>query len=722
MDDRSRSLEVLVLSRLARGCFVHRRIVVIAWILGTIGLLTLSSVAGGGYSTDFSQPGTESQEAFDLLAAEFPAQSGDTGQAVFEMESGINDPATRARIAAFLEEALSVESVRSVVSPLEEPLGRVSADGRIAYADIQFSVDGPDVPLSDLEILTAMRTEASVSGLRIEYGGLTFTFAEQEPPGQGEIVGLIAAMVILLLAFGSLLAMILPIVTALFGIAAALAMLTLSANVISVPFFAPQIAAMIGIGVGIDYALFIVTRYRAALRDGLAPQDAIVLALTTSGRAVVFAGLVVVVSLLGILLMGFAFVQGIAVGGATAVAMTLLASVTLLPALIGFAGKNIDRFTVGRRRGDDGHGFWYRWSRLIQRRPLLPAIAGLLALLLLAAPLLDLRIGVSDAGNGPDSRTTRRAYDLISEGFGPGFNGPFLLVADLSAVTSQPDVVLAPILAALRTTPGVVAVAPPVVNASGSTAIITMIPSTSPQAVETSELLVELRTRILPRASEGTGVRVLAGGITPIFDDFATRNAERLPILILVVVGVSFLLLMLVFRSIVVPLKAAIMNILGIGAAYGVIVAIFQWGWLSGFFGVTPGPIEAWAPMMLFVILFGLSMDYEIFLLSRIREEYQQSGDNGEAVANGLAHTARVITAAAAIMIAVFGSFVFGFDDRPIKLFGMGLAVAIFIDATLIRMVLVPATMELLGDANWWMPKWLGRILPRIDVEGPKGS
>ncbi|MFP5224820.1 MAG: MMPL family transporter, partial [Actinomycetota bacterium] len=417
-----------MLSTLARTCFRRRRLVLAIWILAAISAGLLAGVAGGEYENDFSQPGTESQAAFDLLDERFPEHSGESGQIVFQVDGSVNDPGASQRIERFLEDASKVDTVSGVISPFQEPLGRISKDGSIAYADIMFSTGGPEVPEATIDELNRMRVEASeVDGFTVEYGGLAFAFAEQEPPGEGEIVGLIAAVVILLISFGSFIAMVLPIVTALFGIGIALALLTLSANIISVPFFAPQIATMIGIGVGIDYALFIVTRYRDALREGVSPPDAVVLALTTSGRAVVFAGLVVVVSLLGILLMGFSFVEGVAVGGASAVAMTLLASITLLPAILGFAGAKIDKITIGRkRRKDAGHGFWYRWSRTIQRRPWVPALVGLGALLALSAPLLDIRIGVADAGNGPESRTTRRAYDLVSEGFGPGFNGPLV--------------------------------------------------------------------------------------------------------------------------------------------------------------------------------------------------------------------------------------------------------------------------------------------------------
>lgn len=707
-----------MLEGLARWSFRRRKAVLAAWVALLIGFTVLGQAAGGEFSNDFRMPGTESQRAFDLLEERFPARAGDSAQIVFRADDRVNSPEIKATMESLFADAMELEAVEGVISPYEETdAGRVRGD--TAFADIQFDVPGPEVPLATIESLMELRDEAMSQGLTIEYGGLAFEFAEQEPPG-GEAVGLLAAVLILLVAFGSFLAMALPILSALFGIGVASALLLLAANVISVPFFAPQISAMIGIGVGIDYALFIVTRHRSNLQNGMNPEDAAIKAMNTSGRAVVFAGITVVISLLGILIMGFSFVEGVAVGGAAAVLMTLLTSITLLPAMLGFSGTRLQRIRFGKER----HGpialedqRWYRWSRVIQRRPGIAATAGLAAMVLLSFPMLDIRLGVADAGNAPESRTTRRAYDLLAEGFGPGFNGPLLLVADLTEA-NNPDSVLASVAAAVTADPAVVLVTPPVMSPGGDTAIITAFPATSPQDERTEELVGRLRSDVIPRAVEGSAATVLVSGITAVFDDFAALNGERLPILILVVVGLSFLLLMAVFRSVLVPFKAAIMNLLSIGAAYGVIVAVFQWGWGNEFLGVaTTGPIEAWAPMMLFVILFGLSMDYEIFLLSRIREDYLLTKDNAEAVANGLAHTARVITAAAAIMVAVFLSFVFSFDDRAIKLFGLGLAVAIFIDATLVRMVLVPATMELLGDANWWMPRWLQRIVPRIAVE-----
>jgi putative drug exporter of the RND superfamily len=690
------------------------------WILALVGIGILGNVAGGDYSSDFSLPGTESQRVFDLLEHRFPARSGDTADVVFKADSVVNDPAVKQRVEALLSQIGTLPHVVAVGEPYATQGGpAISRDGHVAFAEIQFDVKAGDVPKEVVDRLEALGDRADGDGLQIEFGGNVIQFSEFEPPGGAEFVGLLAAIVILLITFGSLLAMGLPIMTALFGIGISLFLVLLFANFVSVPNFTPQLASMIGIGVGVDYALFIVTRYRQHLNEGMDPERSTVLAITTAGSAVLFAGTTVVISLLGILLMGFNFVQGIALGGASAVLVTMIASVTLLPAVLGFVGRNIDRFHVPRLRRDESAGrrsFWFRWSRIIQRRPVPALVIGLIVIGTLIIPFFRLRLGVSDAGNSPESRSSRRAYDLLSEGFGPGFNGPFLIVAELPGPQGMQT--LEQLRQRLTTTSGIAAVSPPFANPKGDTAIMTVYPTTSPQDAATGDLVKSLRGRIVPDAMRGTGVTALVGGITATFSDFADKIATRLPILIVVVLALSFVLLMVVFRSVVVPLKAVIMNLLSIGAAYGVIVAIFQWGWFKGVVGIgKSGPIEAWAPMMLFTILFGLSMDYEIFLLSRVREDYLRSRDNGLAVANGVAVTGRVITAAAAIMVAVFLSFVLGFPDRAIKLFGLGLAVAIFVDATLVRMVLVPATMELLGDVNWWLPRWLNRLIPMFSVE-----
>jgi RND superfamily putative drug exporter len=515
----------------------------------------------------------------------------------------------------------------------------------------------------------------------------------------------------------------LPLAVAVAGVGAGVALTGLISSLMTVPDYSTMVAIMIGLGVGIDYALFIVTRYRTTLAAGLGAEEATVVAITTSGRAVLFAGTTVMISFLGILLMGFTFVEGVAVGGATAVLVSMLAAVTLLPAVLGFVGTRIDRWHVPKLLHRHEHGrqtLWFRWSRLVQRRPAVLAPLGLAALLVLAAPVFSIRLGAGDAGTGSETRSSRRAYDLLAQGFGPGFNGPLLVAADLSDRTGgSSDLVRLRI--ALEAEPGIAATTAPVVNASGDAAVLSVFPRTSPQERDTERLVHRLRDIVVPAVTTGSGTRVLIGGLTAGTIDFSGKIADRLPWLIGVVLAVSFLLLVAVFRSLVVPLKAVIMNLLSIGAAYGVVVAIFQWGWLAGVVGVETAPIDAWVPMMLFTILFGLSMDYEIFLLSSVREDYIRSGDNSLAVANGLAATARVITAAAAIMVTVFLSFVFGLDERAIKLFGLGLAVAIFVDATIVRMVLVPATMELLGRANWWLPAWLGTWIPRLPAE-PTGA
>jgi RND superfamily putative drug exporter len=692
------------------------------WIAALIGFGVLGSTAGGEYSTDFSLPGAESQEAFDLLDERFPEVAGETADIVFKAEQGVTDPEVRSTMEDLLGEIAKVDRVVGIESPYtRQGAQQISPGGDIAFATVRFQlVEGESVPVEVAEDIKRLAASVDLDGLTVEPGGAVIQWSEFEEPGGAEVFGLLAAAVILLITFGSILAMSLPILTALFGIGIGLALVFLSANFVNVPDFTPQLASMIGIGVGIDYALFIVTRYRQHLAQGLEPETATMVAIATSGKAVLFAGTTVVISLLGILLMGFAFVEGVAVGGASAVAVTMLASVTLLPAVLGFAGSKIDKWRLPWFRGEEKdfeHTLPYRWSRFIQRRPIAAAVVGLFALIVLALPLLSIDLGFADAGTGSTERSSRRAYDLLSEGFGPGFNGPLLLAADIDG--PEQIEALGRLGETLGQTEGIAAVTPPLVNESGDAAVMTAFPTTSPQEEATTELVGELRDDVIPEVTEGSGLDVLVGGQTAAVVDFSTANGERLPLLIGVVLALSFLLLVAVFRSILVPLKAVVMNLLSIGAAYGVVVAIFQWGWGADLIGVeSTAPIEAWVPMMLFTILFGLSMDYEIFLLSRIREEYVRTGDNATAVVDGLANTARVITAAAAIMVTLFLSFVFGFEERAIKLFGMGLAVAIFVDATVVRMVLVPATMELLGNANWWLPKWLSRILPNIHIEG----
>ena len=559
----------------------------------------------------------------------------------------------------------------------------------------------------------------STEQLEIKLGGQLIQQSER-PSLSGEGIGILAAIFILLIAFGSVLAMVVPIVVALAGIAVGLPIIGLLTHVYPLQSFSTTLATMIGIGVGIDYALFVVTRYRQGLQAGLGPEEAVITAIDTSGRAVLFAGLTVIIALLGMLAIGLKFISGLGIGAAAVVAVTVAAAVTLLPAVLGFVGPNIDKWRLPWLH-DEGDGsrktIWHRWSRFVQHHAWIVTIAGLAIVLALALPVLSMRLGFDDAGNDPSGTQTREAYDLLSEGFGPGFNGPFLLAVQLPAGSHAADT--EHLRSAVAATPGVASVSPVITNEAGTTAVVRVYPTTAPQDEATSKLLHHLRREVIPEAIAGTGAKVYVGGFAALTDDFATLLGQRLPVFIGIVILLSFLLLMVVFRSLLVPLKAAIMNLLSVGAAYGVIVAIFQWGWGSSLIGIgKEGPIQAFIPIMMFAILFGLSMDYEVFLLSRIREEYLRTGDNAEAVADGLSATARVITAAAAIMCTFFLAFVLG-DNVIIKLFGIGFASAIFIDATLIRLVIVPSTMELLGDANWWLPAWLDRILPHLDVEGP---
>ncbi len=558
-----------------------------------------------------------------------------------------------------------------------------------------------------LPLATSLRSQGVVT----EFGGLPFG-AFKLPPS--EAFGLLAAVVILLIAFGSIIAMGLPILTAALGVGIAIAGVGIWSAFLTMPSFVTSITAMIGLGVGIDYVLFIVSRYKDELHT-LNPHDATVRALGTAGRAVVFAGCTVIISMLGMFLMGLSFINGIAIAGATPVFIIVLASVTLIPAMLGFIGYNINKFSIHRKKPVVGKETgWHRWSRLVQRRAWPFALGGLALLVVAAIPLFSLRLGFSDQGNNAKDTTTRRAYDIKAAAFGAGSNAPGLIAIEASTpAAKQAATKLAD---AVKVTPGV---ASSVLQKlpSGNAFLINFTPTTGPQDAATEKLVHHLRNDVIAPAVAGTGAIAYLGGFTAAGIDFASLIGGRLPLFIGVVLLLSFLLLMAVFRSIVVPLKAVIMNLLSIGAAYGLVVAIFQYGWGASVIGIgKPGPIEPWIPMMLFAIVFGLSMDYEVFLLSRIREEYDHGKPNGEAVVEGLASTARVITAAAAIMVCVFLGFVLG--ERAIKVMGVGLAAAVFIDATIVRVIMVPATMELLGDRNWWFPRWLDKLIPKLNVEG----
>jgi len=759
-----------LLRRLGRFCHRHHWAVLIVWIVGIFVLSGVSGAVGSDFSDSFDDFDSEATRGFDMLEEGFGGSGETTGTVVFVAEDGVDDPqvqATMEEIFAGIEEIEGLE----VVSPYDEGVdGQVAFQGplagQLAFANVTFpsNTDWADMAViaEDVEaLLPAGAPGDQGDGLRVELGGQPF--AEFEPP-ESEVIGLGFAIVILIAAFGSVLAMGLPIGMALAGIASGAAVIGIVTQFIAMPDFTLTVALMIGLGVGIDYALFIVTRYREDIHNGMESEAATGHAIDTAGRAVIFAGITVIISLLGMLTMGLDFIRGIGIGSAIPVFFTLVASITLLPALLGLAG---DRIEVTRRRGLIAAGVvalslvglglgvsaaavgipvaivvvliglvvpwlkqplpprrqkppretvWYRYSRVIQRNPWPAAIGGFLVLFVLALPVLGIRLGFSDEGNYAEDTTTRQAYDLLSDGFGPGFNGPLFLVAEVPEGT-DPET-LAPITEAVQSADGVAFVAGPVLSEDGDMARWFTMPTTGPQDEATAQLIGRLRGEVLDPVSEEAGVDVVVSSFTAMGVDFSQYLGSRYPYFFGAILGLSFLLLMGVFRSVLVPLKAVLVNLLSIGAAYGIVVALFQWGWGSAAFGVSGGaPIEPFIPMMLFAIVFGLSMDYEVFLLSRMKEEYDRTHDNAGAVADGLAVTARVITAAAAIMVVVFGSFLLE-SDRVVKLMGMGLAVAVFLDATIVRMLLVPATMELLGDRNWWLPRWLDRIIPHIDVEG----
>jgi putative drug exporter of the RND superfamily len=716
------------LTRLSGWCFDHRRTVLVAWILVAVAVIGTAVSFGSQFSDNYSSASLASQQAQNLLSARFPAQAGATVDIVLHSP----DPLTSGQNAASIDRVVSAVRTLPHVSAVDSPLGpggrhQLSADDRTGFAVVQF--DTTSVNLPNPAALGVIHTALGFArpGLQVAVGGAPADNVVSAAPGSSEGIGITAAVVIMLLAFGSVVAMGLPLLIALTGVGLGFGIVDAASHVLTIPDFGPDLMAMIGLGVGIDYALLIVTRYRQELADGYQPREAAGIALSTAGRSVLFAGGTVVIALLGLLVVNLPFMDGLAVGAILAVLLVLAGALTLLPALFGFAGHGIDRLRIpgvsrraasGGSAGEPDRGFWYRWGQTVQRHPWACGIAAVVVLVVLAIPLLSMRQAFSDDGNEPPSLTTRQAYDLLSAGFGPGFNGPLIVAAELRGPAGEAAVNA--LDARIRAVPGVASVAPAVFDPAGDAAVIVVYPTTSPEAAQTATLVTVLRDQVVPAATAGTGVTALVGGETAGGVDASAYLAGRLPWVVAVVITLGFILLLIAFRSILVPLKAAVMNVLSIGAAYGVIVAVYQWGWLSAVFGVSrPGPIDPWIPLMIFAIVFGLSMDYEVFLVSRIQEHWLATKDNSHAVAAGLASTARVITAAAAIMVCVFASFVINDPLRILNVFGLGLAVAVFVDATLVRMVLVPSVMQLLGDANWWLPGFLRRSLPGVSVDAP---
>lgn len=720
------------LYRLGRAAVQRRHVVVLAWLIAGIGAIGLSQAAGSAYSNNLTIPDSETQRATDLLRDRFPAFAGGSAVVVFHARtSTLADPTTAAAIGATLDRVRALPKVVAVSDPLSpESLGQVSADGTIAYADIRYGVPSLDVGKAGMDALKAAIDQGRSPALQIELGGEVVNLNADMATSAAEVFGVGLALVVLLVAFGSLIAAGLPILTALFGIVVGISVVGLLAHIAGISTFGPILAMMLGLGAGIDYALFVVTRHRELLRQGLSVEEAAGRANATAGLAVVFAGSTVIIAILGLWLTGVSMVASLGFAAAFVVASTVLAAISLLPALLGFAGERIDRFALrlpGARSGTlatatpgSGAGAWAAWSRGVVHHPWLSLIGSAGVLLLLATPVLTLRLGQPDAGNESTSDTQRRAYDLLAEGFGPGFNGPLLVVLSLPAGDGPANPANAAFMERIATTvgadPAIAAVGPAIPSETGDTAILTAIPRTAPQDPDTERLILRLRGETLPPlvTAAGSGAGVLVTGPTAALVDLAQTLADRLPLFIGAVVLLSCLLLALVFRSIVVPLTAAVLNLLSIGAAYGVVVAIFQWGWgirLIGLEGTVP--IISFVPVLMFAILFGLSMDYHVFLLSRIREEYLRTGDERESVVVGLAGVGRVIASAALVMVCVF--LAFAATESPLtKMMAIGAAAAVLADATLTRMILVPAAMTLLGRANWWLPAWLDRVMPRL--------
>jgi RND superfamily putative drug exporter len=703
------------LSRLADVAYRRRGRMVLAWIVATVVLIGLGTTFAGEYEADYNTPGSESKEAAELAEREFGGYSGQEIYVVWKDPSGADSPAAKRQMDAFFKEVEGIKNVEKA-API-----RVSDDGTIATTTLPLTVPGWSVKKEQGEELIEAAEANSGGGLEIKLGGEPIYTAQESSSPEG--IGFLAAAIVLLIAFGSLVAAGLPLIVALVGLGISSGgLIVLLANVIDVPNWTTAVSGLIGIGVGIDYALLVLTRFRSAMKAGKDRHDAVVEAVTTAGRSVIIAGGTVVIAVLGLFLTGLPYMYGVAISAAFAVLIVMLASITLLPALLAYLGPKVDRLRIpilGRRldRPEDTgtESPAARWSHWVQRRPWPAAIVAAAILLALAAPALGMRLGFPDAGNDPSDTMTRQAYDLISEGFGPGANGPLVISAEIPEPGDK--TAIEGLASSLRKEEGVAYVPPPQFNSEGTAAIMTVVPTTSPQDEATSELVDELRGTVIPEALEGSEATALVGGVNAALEDQSTYVTDRIPLFIIGVVGLSFLLLLVAFHSPFISFKAAVMNLLSVSAAYGVMTLVAQGGAVGELIGIDHEvPIAPFMPVMMFAILFGLSMDYEVFLISRIREEYLKDGDTRRAVADGLAKTARVITAAAAIMVVVFLAFVAS-PEVFLKLFGIGLAAAIFLDATLVRMVLVPAVMQLLGPRNWWIPDWLERILPRIDVE-----
>ncbi|MFI8088647.1 MMPL family transporter [Streptomyces sp. NPDC086080] len=714
------------MAALARWCVRRRLIVVLLWLLALGGVAVGAFTAGSAYSNDYQVPGTESGRATELLREGFPDLGGESDNVVWHVGSGsVRDAGVEQAMTRTLDRIEDLPGVAAVSGPYDdEGAGRVSQDGRTAYATVTFEDRSEDLAADEAAAVVKTAKAAEADGLSVELSGSAVEVSESSGGHTAEIVGVLIAAVVLFLAFGSLAASLLPIATALVSVGTAYAGIVLLGHVMTVADFAPMLGMLVGLGVGIDYALFIVTRHRRGLKRGLTVTEAATNAVATTGRAVVFAGATVCIALLGMLILRLNFLNGVAIAAALTVVLTIAASITLLPSLLSFIGMRALSRRERRRLAELGPepelptGFAARWSAFVERHPKLLGAIAVVVMAVLALPTLSLHLGTSDQGNDPKASTTRQAYDLLADDFGPGVNGPLTLVTEVDGAGDR--LALDNLGPTLRGTDGVASVSPVTYAQSGDTAYLTVVPESSPQSKQTSDLVDRLRSDVLPRAESGTSLDLHVGGVTAGYDDFADVIVDKLPLFVGVVISLGFVLLLLAFRSIGIPLKAAAMNVAAVAAAFGVVVAIFQWGWGSDMLGLgAGGPIEPFLPVIMVSVLFGLSMDYQVFLVSRMYEEWLETGDNRRAVRVGLAETSRVINSAAVIMISVFLAFVLT-GDRVIAMFGIALAVAVALDAFVLRTLLVPALMHLLGGANWWLPRRLDRVLPRISIEPPE--
>jgi len=727
------------LTALALWCTRHRLLVVLAWALLLLGLGAGTLAKGSAYSSSFELSGTDSTQAQQLLDEAFPGGSGDTATLVWHVDSGtVRASSVEKSIDSALSAISKQGSVSSVVSPYTSAgADQISSDGETAYATLNLNDANSSFTTTQAEALISAAHAVERSGLEVEVGGSSVEDALQSPAEDSEAVGIAAAAIVLFLAFGSLFSMVLPLLTAAAGVGGGLLAVGLLSHTMAVASFAPTLGALVGLGVGIDYALFIVTRHRSGLLAHKPVAESIAHAVTTSGRAVLFAGGTVCVALLGMLVLGVGFLDGVAIATSLTVAVTVLASLTLLPALLSFLGpralsrRQRRKQEEARRRSKAAlvglaavhapvavtRGLWHRWADFVHNRPRLLAVLAFVLMLVLAIPTLALCLGTSDSGNDPTSSTTYKSYEMLAKGFGEGFNGPLTVVAKVQDAAEQANV--SKLISAMQHTSGVAGVSESAVVSEGKGAIdvITVIPTTSPQSSATANLVTTLRDHVIPNVLSGTGVQAHVGGEVAVNVDFANVLTAKLPLFLAVIVGLSFLLLLLAFRSLLIPFTAAVMNLLAAAASFGVVTAFFEWGWGSKLLGMGgAGPVEAFLPVMLIAILFGLSMDYQVFLVSRMHEEWTRVGCTTRAVKCGQTETSRVITAAATIMICVFCAFAFG-SQRVIGEFGIGLAAAVFLDAFVLRTVLVPAAMHVFGRWNWWIPRWLERPLPRLTVE-----